>query len=423
MAKLLMLNRLQRLGFICITALLTACSSESNVKDQALPLAGSLIVWHPFVGEGGDLFNLSLEGYHQLNPNVQAISEQIPQTGMNQLFINRVRAGLGPDLMVIRYQDIPELVKAGVLKSLPDNALNLSKFVPSSLKQVRYGGKLYGFPLVSQTQVLCYNREQLTKSAASSGSSTQREVSPPTSIDGLISQAGQGYPVGIVSTFEDTFWGMRIFGGLVFDSNGRVQPQLIGWAKWLQWLKQAQDQPNVILNRDRNILRTAFEKGRLTYYVCDSSEIGDLKQDLGEKLGVALLPGKPNRPAGPLLYTRVFVFNRVSNPVQTQLGLNIVQFITNPDQQIKALLKSQTFIPVNRMVQIDKRLLPIEAVLSQQTKTAISLNVDDIESMDAIANKTEVLYQRVMAGDLSPDLAAVALTQIIKQEFYKPTEK
>ncbi|MFM7715665.1 MAG: carbohydrate ABC transporter substrate-binding protein, partial [Microcystis sp.] len=106
------------------------------------------------------------------------------------------------------------------------------------------------------------------------------------------------------------------------------------------------------------------------YYVCNSIEIADLKNSLKDDLRVALLPQGTQGKAAPILYTRVMVFNRNNSDNENRLGLALGKFLTNPEQQLQAIIQTESFIPTNRQVQIEGNLLPIESVLLQQSQNA-----------------------------------------------------
>ncbi|MFM8298982.1 MAG: extracellular solute-binding protein, partial [Microcystis aeruginosa] len=288
---------------------------------------------------------------------------------------------------------------------------------PPTLKQVSYQGKIYGIPLGSRTRVLCYNQKKLQVST------DPLLKQPPTSLEGLVERARKGYSVGMVSSFEDTFWGMAIFGGYLWDDQGRLQPRLDGWAKWLEWLKFASSQPNFILNRQREFLHDAFARGRLTYYVCNSIEIADLKNSLQDDLRVALLPQETQGKAAPILYTRVMVFNRNNSDNENRLGLALGKFLTNPEQQLQAIIQTESFIPTNRRVQIEGNLLPIESVLLQQSQNAVAVPLDDWEKLNQILEQGEFWYERAIAGEISSSTAAHQLTLYIQSGLDQEVKK
>ncbi len=402
--------------FILMPIFLYACFSDLP-NQSSEQRQGTLLVWYPEEGNLTEVVGLGLQEFEKLNPQVTILEQAITIDEIPERFFKQSQSGLGASVILIFSRNIPRLVSQGVLGEIDQNNLDLSIYYPPTLKQVSYQGKIYGIPLGSRTNVLCYNQKKLQVSP------DPLLKQPPTSLGGLVERARKGYSVGIVSSFEDTFWGMAIFGGYLWDDQGRLQPRLDGWAKWLEWLKFASSQPNFILNRQRELLHDAFARGRLTYYVCNSVEIADLKNSLQDDLRVALLPQETQGKAAPILYTRVMVFNRNNSDNENSLGLALGKFLTNPEQQLQAIIQTESFIPTNRRVQIEGNLLPIESVLLQQSQNAVAVPLDDWEKLNKILEEGEFWYERAIAGEISSSAAAQKLTLYIQSGLDQEVRK
>jgi len=402
--------------FILMPIFLYACFSDLP-NQSSEQRQGTLLVWYPEEGNLTEVVGLGLQEFEKLNPQVTILEQAITIDEIPERFFKQSQSGLGASVILIFSRNIPRLVSQGVLEEIDRKNLDLSIYNPPTLKQVSYQGKIYGIPLGSRTRVLCYNQKKLQVST------DPLLKQPPTSLEGLVERARKGYSVGIVSSFEDTFWGMAIFGSYLWDDQGRLQPRLDGWAKWLEWLKFASSQPNFILNRQRELLHEAFARGRLTYYVCNSIEIADLKNSLQDDLRVALLPQETQGKAAPILYTRVMVFNRNNSDNENSLGLALGKFLTNPEQQLQAIIQTESFIPTNRRVQIEGNLLPIESVLLQQSQNAVAVPLDDWEKLNKILEEGEFWYERAIAGEISSSAAAQKLTLYIQSGLDQEVRK
>lgn len=396
-------------SILLLAHLLSACSQD--LLEQPSQLQGSFLIWHPFQGGLAKRVTLSFQDFQNINPSVNLISEYFPQSELSSYFIQQAKDGLGASAIIDFPRKIPELVNAQRIQSIDETAINASSYFPSTLTQVRYHNHIYGVPLGSQVRVLCYNQAKLAASR------DKMLSQPPTSLAGLLQRAQKGYSVGMVSSFEDTFWGMGLFGVQFFDANGWVKPpQVEGWSKWLQWLKNASIQPNFVLLRDREILHKAFAQNKLTYYVCEANEIADLKEALKDDLRVARLPEEDKRQATPILYTRVMMLNASNNPNETKLALALAKFMTNPEQQLQGIALTQSFIPTNQNVRIDKDLLPIEAILLEQKKTAVAIPLDYLKQLILVFEQGELLYEQAITGNITSSAAARNLSMIINQQ-------
>ena len=346
--------------------------------------------------------------FTNLYQDVEIVIEFMQEDQLLEEFITQVNRGFGPDLVLTGSRNILVLGQAGVLQDLSDHEIEFAPFRSEALRQVHFQGKVYGWPMFLHTQVLCYDKAKVK--------------TPPTTLTELRLQALTGYSVGMVSDFSHTFWGTQIFGGKLFDPKGRVVLERDrGWAKWMEWLQATKDDPNFILSPDAPALQKAFIEGRLAYIICDSIWIPTFREALGnQQLGVALLPGEANQPAGPFLEPSVLLFNRVSNRNQTQLALKFAKFLTNVAQQREMVADLPAFIPVNTQVQIDRHLFPIQGVLQKQSRTGITTPLNTHHEIEDFYRYADNLYQQVLAGEMPADKAADQLARRFNTELNEP---
>lgn len=395
-----------------------ACNGSTeieNIHKEAL-LKGRLVVWFSFpesklsevqVNRVKEAVNSNVNRFNQLYPDVDIVLEWKNEATMVEEFGQQVEKSLGPDIVYTDFSNLSILIQRGVVRNLNQfrNQLELSKFRSEALSQVKYQGNLYGLPLDLTTQVLCYNKEKV------------KEI--PETLSELRIQANQGYSVGMQSSFSATFWGIQAFGGQLLDAQERIiLAQLGSWAKWMEWLKTVKKEPNFILNEDSLALQKAFIEGNLAYVTCFSQQIPYLRATLGQnRLGVTLLPGTENYPAGSPLRTNVFVFSSASSPAQTQLALRLSRFMTNTEQQRLFTAEFPGFIPANQDTTIDRRLFPIQGILQEQSKTGIAISLDEGEKVNAIVDYGNELYFKVLAGEITPDAAVSLIIDMINTRF------
>ncbi len=388
---------------ISISLILLIKIALSNQVNISTKLQGNLLIWHSTEGKVANMFITAVEQFKQLNPEVNILLQSIPQQKNPSLFIEKSETGFGSSALIIEAKNLIELLKKRLINPIDSELIDTSIYSPLTLTQVRYQGKIYGIPLGSNTRVLCYNKAKLN--------ATNDPIlsTPPTDLDGLIQRAIKGYTVGLVSSFEDTFWGMGSFGGRLFNELDLLAPNLDGWVKWLDWLKNASLQPNVIFSHDRTILHNAFNNGKLAYYVCESTEILDFTETLGDNFRIALLPQGEGGKATPLIYTKVIVLNHSNTDNENRLALAFAKFITNPEQQLAGIIKTQSFIPTNRNVNPNVILLPIESVLLKQVESAVAIPLNNLQQILKVFEIGEILYQKALVGEISTEKAAEEL--------------
>ena len=392
---------LSSLLIIAIALFLSGCGDLVSRSQERVK--GRLLFWHSFEGQEAETLNSMLAKYRELYPKINIVDEFFPEEDIKEQFNVQARSGLGPDLMISSYEDMIPMIRVGALENLNDYNLDLSSYLPRPIRQVTLNGNLYGLPFALNTQVLCYNKTKVER--------------PLETLPEIITEAKADRQIAITSNFLDTLWGMEIFRSQSKNTkeSNLFDPQ--AWAHWLEWLRYVQKDPHIILADENSSIDQAFAKGNLAYYVCHSEEISNIQATLGaDKLGVATLPRAGNRTAAPLLYTKAIVFNEVSSKTTTKLALQLAAFLTNVEQQTKLALETESLIPVNSKVNLDRRLSPIQAVLYAQSKIAVAASLDYVYEFDnADQIYGEFYYSLVMAGEMSPQEAADKLTQKITE--------
>jgi ABC-type glycerol-3-phosphate transport system substrate-binding protein len=388
--------------------LLTGCPKNTEKRSEPQPqsIQGQILVWHSFEEKIKDMMQDSLNDYMQIYPNVRIVSEYIPKDQLDQQFRKQVNRGLGPDFIFTASGVIPGLIQDNLIPVIED--FDFSGYLPTAISHVRYQGKMYGIPTSVMTQALCYNKKKV-------------KLLPKTLTE-LLQQAKMGYSVGIWSNFVTTFWGVQVFGGKSFDLQGNFVFDQKSWKQWMEWLKIAQNEPNMVFSDSIEGLEQGFINNRLAYVFCDSSQFPEYSQALGkDNFGVALLPGEGNNSAGPFIYSRVILFNRMSSPQQQQLALKLAEFFTNPEQTRKRLsLLEGSFIPAHKNINVNSRLFPLEAILVQQSKTAIAIPLDQVELARAWAKTGNSLYPQVLGGSISAQDAGAQITETFNQKLSQP---
>jgi ABC-type glycerol-3-phosphate transport system substrate-binding protein len=360
-------------------------------------------LWHDET-IGKDQVRRTVNNYQQINPDVNIVVETVVKEELLTRFLRQFRAGLSPNILLVDYDLMFEFIRANSLMAINPKTIDLGNILPTALAQVTYQDKIYGIPGAIFTQVLCYNKNTVNKNQL------------PQTLDDVLSQAKAGYTFGIPSNFQDTFWGLQIFGGEIFDDQGYLSLKASNWAAWMTWLQSAKSLPNIILSTSIAALEKSFIQGNLDYFVCDAASIFNLKKTLlKDNLGITILPGQPEYPAGPLLYTKVLVIPNNFSPRQTAITLDFARFITNKQQQQRGAMDIGSFIPPNKTIRLDKRLFPIQATLEEQARNAVAIPLRDIPKAEIVFPIGETLYQQVLEGTISPKEGGEQLLKLSRQ--------
>lgn len=421
-----MLKNLQGIVFLLVFLLLPGCNTASSASDKQ----ERILLWHSWPDEAGAELQTLIDDFTSLNPNVRVIVANLdnPQFEFNQQiapgttqprdplyrrYVEQARLGLGPDVLIGPSGWVRPLADAGLIQNLSGQLVDTSNYLSAAVETMRYqppgqsASGLYGVPLTLENMAMFYNKTMVTEPAAT--------------LDNLLLQARSGQKVALNSGFVPAFWGVQAFGGQLFDENGRVTLDRGGFANWLSWLKTAQTEANIILEDHQETLETLFKNGEVAYVVGNIDILPELQAALGDDVvGVTPLPRGPSQPAGPFLRTQAAMISAYSSRAQSDLALQLAQFLANPAQQT-SLMRQASLVPANNQVRVDPQVYPIIAAFLAQAKTAVPFS--NLPQMDAIQKYGNEVYLQTFTGAVEPSEAAQLFTNRINQAYgFEPVE-
>ena len=413
------------------------------------------MIWHSWEGAEREALEQILDNFRELHPDLTMTADFVPFDELEEVYLSQVEAGLGPDLLIAPADWAVRLDKARAIQDIAPYEIDQELYLSAAMDTLRNQDKVYGLPLSLSTSILYYNKLLLQtggsaeEEGASEGSVTEliqakregitdtqttelldellaeveqnqpegESLAPPSDVDQILEQANMGQIVTMRSDFYNAFWGVQAFGGQLFDEEGRVVLNQGGLANWLGWLKRAQSNPNIILNRNQDELLRLFISAQASYYVGSTNELVSLQEALGEEvLGVIRLPGRRNKQAGPFVQVEAMMFNRVSTRRNTQLALQLAQYLSNSENQ-RQLVLSVGKLPTNNQVNIDARIEPIVAEFIAQSKSAVSVRLAELDKFNDVVARGDDIFGQVLAEEIGVGDAATLLTTEINQEY------
>ncbi|MEZ4638266.1 MAG: extracellular solute-binding protein [Caldilineaceae bacterium] len=397
-----MLQRLKILflsSIVIIAVVLTGRTTYLELIPPPADPSGSILVWHSWPEEETPVLVDVVARYTDLHPDAKIALTRVPPADLLTRFEEAAGIGFGPDLLLAPREDILPLAQAKLIAPITVDDTLRERFLPASLDAVRYDGEFYGLPMTLQTSGLYYNRSLVDDPAAT--------------LDELLTEAQSGVEIGLSPTFESAYWGLRAFGGRLFDEQGRAILNQGGFANWLNWLSQAQTIPAFVFSNDQSALRALFEDGQLGYLVDRSTAWNELAVNLGaDRVGVASLPSGPTGSPAPLLGVDALLFSAASSTPQRALAQNLAAFLTNVEQQTTFMRQTER-IPANIRVRINARLSPVVAAFSEQARASVALPLSDqVRDIVRLGNDA---YTRVLEGLVTPADAAADATIAINE--------
>lgn len=301
---------------------------------------GRLVLWHSWAEADGDALAQMLAAFQQQHPGVQVDTLFVAYNDLPQSYADAVHAGGGPDLILAPNWWLSDMVTAGVVQPL-DNWVtsgDLNNYWPATIDNLRRGGQLYGLPTHFELVSLYYNRALVTQPQL-----------PQTTADLLkLAQADPHQGSGLYASLYHLYWGFAGYGAQLLNDQGQiVLDQNDGAANFLTWLATLKKTPGSFVDSDYGMLLDRFKKGEFAFFADGPWAITDLRNALGDNLGITLLPAGPVAPAQPWLSADGVFLNPRSAPDQQQRALLLAKQLTDAASG-EILARVAHHIPANR---------------------------------------------------------------------------
>ncbi len=326
-------------------------ASQINGEFSRIPLvdaAGNLqkakiTLWVSYAAGSAEEagFKTILEHAKRDLRGIQINTEMISFTEFEQRYRDTAPARR-PDLYIFPNDNLGNLAREGVIFDISEvSAGLLDQYAPEALEAMRVEGRLYGIPATSKAMLLWYNKSSLPQ--------------PPKTVLELRNLMNGGTPVGISFGCYQMFGFYGSFGSKIFNEKWRVavlQPsavdtlrfadELYRIAKANKWPTEDQVDNQMLIN------------GQMAAITTGNWSLGELKRGLGDKLGVAALPGGPGGPATPLLGYDGYHISADSQ--NKDAALMAALYLTSQDSQ-QTMLKLAGYIPSRVDVRITDPLV------------------------------------------------------------------
>ncbi len=284
----------------------------------AVPPTGRITLWHSWAQSDGDALDAILRDFRERYPTVTVETLFVAKNDLLQSYAQAVIDGSGPDVVLAPNWWLDELNTLGVVAPLtdPNFAATEAAVSPAAADNLRIGDTLYGMPTNYETVALFYNK------------SIVPETSLPKSLTELAEMAhiDPQYGIGIYANPFHITWGIPAFGASIFDSSGRsTLADSPGTGQYLRLLAQLDELEGSFVDSDYGMLLDRFKKGEYAFFIDGPWAIDDLKQALGDDLGVTVIPAGPDGASSPYLYADAAYLNPNIAPLQVALSALFVE--------------------------------------------------------------------------------------------------
>lgn len=276
------------------------------------------------------------------DPGLRLYPTSISQANLIKEIRRQTGSGLGPDLIITNGTNALALLDQTLTEPVTLTPKQKAQISPIALERVTTpGGVIAGIPMSQYVQLACYDKRRLP--------------TPPKTLKALETASSQGKVFGFAMHLEDLYWTL---GG--FAATSALQTSLDQQATsaadsrrllaWLDWMRSASFQQNVLFLNDQMGLRSQFIQGKLDWITCWSSQLPQLRAELKEHLGITTLPSGPIGQATPITRLQVWSLGRNSSARQRRESIALLQFMVEPWAQKTMALKYRTSFPINPQV-------------------------------------------------------------------------
>ena len=308
-----------------------------------------------------------------LNTNFEAFQDANPDTTIflisypNSQFFTQIEAddrlNFGPDLIIIDSHTSSELLARNLTTELPKQKYWDSIYSPRIQSAAKTTNGYTFAPWIINTQIACFDK-------------TKIEASPKTTED-LEALSASGKKIGLASNPVELIWTAGTQGAMSelssLGSEVTARPSYPSIQKWLQWLQRAALYQNISFHKEARELAKKLKENELNWVTCWGSQLRELKQAMGNRLGVAALPNGPTSKASPYVFIYGFSLGRNSSPTQRRMAMKFIRTNVNPIAQRKLQLENVGWLAANNNVSIppesSKELAALNSSFNEQNKS------------------------------------------------------
>ena len=382
----------------------------SRGKNNQKPPAGSILIWtpdyegmNPLVQEKIDQTLKDLiKRFEQRYSMINVIWRKYSDSNIYKRYSDKVKDGLGPDLLLAHNFMIPVLSQKNEIAAIPPKSVRIEEIRPKLLQATRANGTLYAIPFIINVQLLCLNKQKVKNT--------------PKSFNELIEISRSGISIAIGGNFLETIWGLPGFNARLFGTNKSSTEELKdGLSNWIKTLRKSDEEPNIALFKTSSLMTKYFAEGRISIINCESIDLPFLRDKLGtENLGISELPSINGKNSEPRLTGASFVLNPFASKNQTKLALRFSNYAISVDQQQQIAINWNSLLPVNKNSDFNQELLPVRNTSEKAFANSSELTDKELETMILNYNSVQELYQDATSGLIDPVKASNEIIELFE---------
>lgn len=348
------------LGVGCLA--FTGCGNGK--KQQSVKLWGS--------AEDQQMLAQMVESFKRDNAQYADYDIQIAVMGENDAKTEILKdLTKGADVFAFSNDQIGELVDNSALYDLSNaagTAAVTERNAESAIQAATVGGKLYAYPSSAESYYLFYNKDVYT-------------ADDVKTLEGMIAKKSAGKKT-LVAQFNEGYYTPMFFAaaGCTLYGAGGSDPADCTWnnanglkaAKYMKTLKA-----NGIDYMTETDLKNTFAAGTTSAVITGTWNYNTLKEALGDKMGVAVLPTVTfpgdSAPSQLRPFNGMKLYGVRSTTAHADVAIALADYLTNEANQLKRF-NDRGFLPVNKNLATNEAILAKEQCKVEVDSIAISIS-------------------------------------------------
>ena len=366
-----------------------------------------LHIWHTWPVPHAQALDQIIDGFKITHPDITMIVEYVPIEDFVDEFFNAEGIGIVPDLIIgMDTTTITELlgdeylgdIQISYLSDMSLIDVEVDRLLPEAVDALTVNNRLYALPFAGHTKVLFYNKNLVAQ--------------PATTLDELMDAVERGQQVAFSTDWYHAYWGIRAFGGTVFDEEGNVHVDE-GFIEWLTWLQGTQLNPYFQSSISYKESYDAFLDGQIAYLIGNSLDLPHLQNGVGtDVVGMTLLP-TAGEHRGSFLELETVVMTASS--IQHENAGAFMRFLINQTQQRRLAISELGFIPMQQEIVFDKDIAPFASVLLNQRELGTIVALENVFVRDVLSGVGTLIHTQLLEGVLTPEKGAIQLYEDVSQ--------
>jgi maltose-binding protein MalE/uncharacterized surface protein with fasciclin (FAS1) repeats len=403
------MNVFRKISILMLIIVVAVTTFGLAPQQEVDAQGGSLVVWHAWQDAEKDLLDTWVANFTAEN-DVEIETRFVPFDDLRATYESAAATGEGPDLLIGQADWAGGLADAGLILPIDDAIAGSdldAQVSEAAWGTMAYQGSRYGTPVTLDGVSLFYNSDLID------------EEDVPEDIEDLIAvgiELTEGDDVGLL--FNNGFYHSAgiyfALGGQLFDENGANLWNTDDAA--VAYLQGHQDiftfAPNLI-NGDNSL----FREGRAAMIVDGVWNLNTYREDLGDSLGVALLPDVDGEAWSPFVGGKGFYVNSTTENIDEAVAF--LTYVTGDGAALGAEIAGH--VPTNPNVELSDPLiatfaeqfsigtpLPTDPAMGAYWEplgaaiTAVTEGGEDVEDAAAAAEAT-ILDKLAPADDMGDD--------------------